>query len=172
MIRHTLVILGAFLSLPLRAQTPATRSEASRRSVQAFYDWYVPRAAHPGKRDMIMVAATGGPLHFDAELVRWLRVDSTARARNTAEVDGLDGDLYLNSQDPCDKYTARPGRLEGAKVLVDVHGSGGCEARTTPDVVVELMLNSAGWTVKEFRDPHRNNEGLIPLLKRLHPKAR
>ena len=172
MIRHPLIILGAVLSLPLRAQTPASRSEASRRSVQAFYDWYVPRAAHPGKRDMIMVAATDGPLHFDPELVRWLRIDSTARARNKTEVDGLDGDPYLNSQDPCDKYTARPGRVDRGKVLVDVHGSGGCESRTTPDVIVELTPNGAGWTVMEFRDPHRDNEGLIPLLKRLHPKAR
>ena len=121
---------------------------------------------------MIMVAATGSPLHFDPELVRWLRIDSTARARNKTEVDGLDGDPYLNSQDPCDKDTARPGRVDGGKVLVDVHGSGGCESHTTPDVIVELTPNGAGWTVLEFRDPHRNNEGLIPLLKRLHPKAR
>ena len=171
MIRHTL-ILGAVLCLPLHAQTPASAPEASRRSVQAFYDWYVPRAAHPGKRDMIMVAATDGPLHFDAELARWLRIDSTARARNKAEVDGLDGDPYLNSQDPCDKYTARSGHVEGAKVLVEVFGSGGCPSRATPDVIVELTQTRGGWTVTEFRDPNRNNEGLIPLLKRLHPKAR
>jgi hypothetical protein len=30
---------------------------------------------------MIMNAATHGPVPFDRELVRWLRIDSTARAR-------------------------------------------------------------------------------------------
>jgi hypothetical protein len=156
----------------LQSQSTTAAEDSARRSVQAFYDWYVPRAAHPGKRDMIMFAATNGPLRFQPELVRWLRIDSTARARNKDEVDGLDGDPYLNSQDPCKKYTVRAVHTQGTSFLADVVGTGECETRAKPDVVVELMRDRGRWTVVEFHDPERQNAGLIPLLRQLHPKAR
>lgn len=124
------------------------------------------------RQDMLMNAATHGPLPFDPELVRWLRIDSTARARAKNEIDGLDGDPYLNSQDPCEAYTVQSIKVNGIRLLAEVRGQGGCAAHQKPDVVVELGRKAGRWTVLEFRDPNRQDEGLIPLLKRLHPKAR
>jgi hypothetical protein len=121
---------------------------------------------------MIMAAATRGLLSFNPELVRWLRIDSTARARARGEIDGLDGDPYLNAQDPCDVYTARSVRMDGSSFLVDILGHGGCARHTRPDVIVELQFKAGRWTAVEFRDPSRKNEGLIPLLKRLHPTGK
>jgi len=123
-------------------------------------------------QDVMMTAATRGPLPFDSELVRWLRIDSTARARAKGEIDGLDGDPFLNAQDPCDAYTVQSIMGAGAVLHAAVRGHGGCEAHQKADVVVELGLKAGRWTVLEFRDPNRDNEGVIPLLKRLHPKAR
>lgn len=161
------------LATSVNAQGSASSSsDAARQVAQRFYDWYVPRAAHPRGLDMIMAAAARGPLAFDPELVRWLRIDSTARALAKDEVDGLDGDPYLNAQDPCDVYTAQAVRGRSPVFLVEILGHGRCEAHLKPDVVVELTLTAGRWTATEFRDPSRNNEGLIPLLKRLHPKSR
>lgn len=157
----------------LGAQAPATSTRDSvARAVQRFYDWYLPRAARPGKQDVMMLAATHGPLPFDGALVHWLRVDSTARARAKGEIDGLDGDPYLNAQDPCDVYTVKAVRPRGGDLLVDVLGHGGCEAHQTPDVTVALARRAGRWTILEFLDPNRHGEGVIPLLQRLHPSAR
>ena len=157
--------------LGAQSATNATRDSVAR-AVQHFYDWYLPRFAKPGKRDVMMLAATHGPLPFDAVLVHWLRVDSTARARAKGEVDGLDGDPYLNAQDPCDSYTVKAIRARGRDLLVDVLGHGGCAAHQTPDVTVALALEAGQWTILEFLDPNRHDEGVIPLIKRLHPRAR
>ena len=119
-----------------------------------------------------MLAATHGPLPFDTMLVHWLRVDSTARARAKGEIDGLDGDPYLNAQDPCDNYSVKAIRPRGADFLVDVLGHGGCVAHQKPDVTVVLGLKGGRWTILEFLDPSRDGQGLIPLIKQLHPKAR
>ena len=156
-------------SLAQGQSPPADQKATVHRLVQRFYDWYLPQAADPHAQEVVMKAATHGPIPFDPQLVRWLRVDSTANAKAKGEIDGLDGDPILNAQDPCDKYTVQSVRTEGATFLVDVLGHGGCAAHTKPDVTVELTLRKGRWTITEFRDPGRGNEGVLPLLKRLHP---
>jgi hypothetical protein len=153
-------------------QRSHTEADSARTLVQRFYNWYVPRAANPRGRDMIMEAATHGPLRFDPELVRWLRIDSTARARAKDEIDGLDGDPYLNAQDPCYAYSAQSVAAAGRAFRVSVLGRGGCAVHKRADVVVEIGHRAGRWTILEFRDPSRRNEGTIPLLKQLHPKAK
>lgn len=168
-----LAVLALCVAHTTGAQTPSKATQDSvGRVVQQFYRWYRPQFAKPGTRDVMMYAATSGPIPFDTVLVHWLRVDSTARSRAKGEIDGLDGDPYLNSQDPCDTYTVKAVRPRGADLLVDVIGRGGCTAHQKPDVSVVLGIRAKRWTVLEFLDPTRKNEGLIPLLKQLHPKAR
>ncbi len=153
-------------------QRSHAEADSARMLVQRFYNWYVPRAANPRGRDMIMQAATHGPLRFDPELVRWLRIDSTARARAKDEIDGLDGDPFLNSQDPCDAYSAQSVASVGRTLMVSVLGHGGCTVHKRPDIVVEIGHRAGRWTILEFRDPSRRNEGTIPLLKQLQSKAK
>ena len=163
-----LCVASSALQAQVTLRTPA---DSAQRVVQRFYDWYVARAINPHGRDMVMIAAVEGPLPFDAELVHWLRVDSTARARAVGEIDGLDGDPYLNAQDPCDRYTARSAVRHGASFYVSVRGQGGCTDHAQPDVVVEVVRRAKGWTIVEFRDPRGGNEGTVALLRRLHPTA-
>ena len=170
--RLTIATLLGCIAGALPAQQPSTaEADSARRAVQRFYDWYVPRAAKPNGRDMVMQAAVRGPLSFAPELVHWLRIDSTARAKSKDEINGLDGDPYLNAQDPCAAYSAREVKKSDRVFMVDVVGHGGCPAHTTPDIVVEIGRLGGRWTMLEFHDPHRANEGLIPLLKKLHPPA-
>jgi hypothetical protein len=168
-----LAVVALCSATTLVAQSPTTPTKDSvGRAVQGFYDWYLPRFAKPGEQDVMMLAATHGPVPFDAALVHWLRVDSTARARAKGEIDGLDGDPYLNAQDPCDAYTVKAVRTRGSDLLVDILGHGGCASHQKPDVTVALGRKSGRWTILEFLDPSRHDEGVIPFLKRLHPKAR
>jgi hypothetical protein len=166
-------VLALVIANRLGAQSPATTTTDSvGRAVQRFYNWYLPRFAKPGTRNVMMLAATHGPIPFDSTLVHWLRVDSIAQARAKGEIDGLDGDPYLNAQDPCDAYTVKAIRQRGTDLLVDVLGHGGCAAHQKPDVTVALGLRAGRWTILEFLDPSRRNEGVIPLIKSLYPKAR
>jgi len=163
--------VAAAASLASAQRETQIERDSVRRAVQAFYNWYTPRAAKPRGVDMVMRAATHGPLSFDPELVKWLRIDSTARARSKDDVNGLDGDPYFNAQDPCERYTVRSVRPDGSRFLVDVVGQGGCADHKNPDVIVVVSRAEARWIVREFLDPNRHNEGLLPLLRRLHPKA-
>jgi hypothetical protein len=173
MLIRSILLVGALVPTPLPAQLQLRLApDSARQVVQTFYNWYLPVATHPGKRDAFMTAATSGPSQFEPELVRWLRIDSTARARGQGEIDGLDWDPFLNSQDPCEKYTASAVRVDGSRYFVDVVGSGGCRSHTDADVVVELRATGGSFVIHEFRDPRQRNEGLIPILKRLHPQAR
>ena len=168
-----LVALVLCIAHTLSAQSPSRATKDSiGRAVQGFYDWYLPRFANPRGRDVMMLAATKGPIPFDTVLVHWLRVDSTARARAKDEIDGLDGDPYLNAQDPCDAYSVRAVRARGSDLLVDVLGHGGCEAHRQADATVVLGVRAGRWTILEFLYPNRRNEALIPLLQRLHPNSR
>ena len=163
--------VAAAASLASAQRETQIERDSVRRAVQAFYNWYTPRAAKPRGVDMVMRAATHGPLSFNPELVKWLRIDSTARARSKDDVNGLDGDPYFNAQDPCERYTVRSVRPDGSRFLVDVVGQGGCADHKNPDVIVVVSRAGARWIVREFLDPNRHNEGLLPLLRRLHPKA-
>ena len=168
-----LAALALCVAHTLGAQSPSHATmDSIGRAVQGFYTWYLPRFAHPRGRDVMMLAATKGPIPFDSVLVHWLRVDSTARARAKDEIDGLDGDPYLNAQDPCDAYTVKAVRARGSDVLVDVLGHGGCEAHRQPDATVVLGVRAGRWTILDLLYPNQRNEALIALLQRLHPKAR
>jgi hypothetical protein len=170
---HRLAVLALCIGSSLSAQSPANPAQDTvARAVQGFYDWYLPRFVKPGRLDVMMLAATSGPLPFDTILVHWLRIDSTARVRAKGKIDGLDGDPYLNAQDPCDTYSVQAIRPRGAELLVDVLGGGGCRAHQKADVTVVLGLKAGRWTILEFLDPSRHGEGVIPLIKRLHPRAR
>ena len=93
-----LAALALCLATTLGAQSPtASTKDSVGRAVPRFYDWYLPRAARPGKQDVMMLAATHCPIPFDGALVHWLRVDSSARAHAKGEIDGLDGDPYLRA---------------------------------------------------------------------------
>ena len=142
-------------------------AESAQRAVQRFYDWYVPRQEHAGGPDTWMVALTRGPLQVDPELVRWFRIDSTAQARAKGEIDGIDWDPFLASQDPCKAYTTAPPIIEGVRVYIPVH----CRGQKAPAVLVEVRHVKTGWMIVEWRNP-KSREGIIPAIRRLHPSAR
>src|SRR5689334_22148325 len=78
---------------PQPAQSAARATQDSvRRAVQAFYDWYTPRASEAGAGPSWMRALRERRTSFAPALVTALRRDSAASARSPDEVVGLDGD--------------------------------------------------------------------------------
>lgn len=169
--RALLPLLGcALAAAPARAQSPPrSAADSAARAVQAFYAWYVPQARADGAGATWMTAVRARPALFAPALVEALRRDSVASARSRDEVVGLDGDPFLDSQEPCARYVAGRAVARGARVLVDVTGEGGdCAPRTRPDVVVEVARTRGGWRFENFRYPEPPDD-LLALLRRLHP---
>jgi Protein of unknown function (DUF3828) len=161
----SLTLTGLLLAVPLGAQTTQSDSAAqAQRAVQEFYSWYVPMAAKTPSAWMHAIRKRRTT--FAPAIVRALRGDSVAAAAHPSEVVGLDGDPFLNAQDPCDRYDAVRTTAHGRVYLVEVLGTGGCVAHTKPDVVVEVARAGGKWVFMNFRylDP---NDNLLDLLKRL-----
>ncbi|AHG92644.1 hypothetical protein J421_5109 (plasmid) [Gemmatirosa kalamazoonensis] len=139
------------------------------RVVQAFYTWYTPLATASGAGPAWMRAIHERRTLFAPAIVAALRRDSVASARSPDEVVGLDGDPFLNAQDPCEHYVVRRARRAGDRFLVDVVGEGGCARHTRADVVVEVMRGASGWRLENFRYPDPPTD-LLAMLRRLHQR--
>jgi len=115
-----------------------------------------------------MAALSRKQFTFAPELVAALRADSIAQAKSDDDEDGLDGDPFLNAQDPCRRYVAKTVRHRGDVYLVDVLGSGGCARHAVPDVVVEVVAQGDRLVFANFRYPDDDSD-LRTELENLHP---
>jgi hypothetical protein len=158
----------AVLLLPLLAQQqprPAIDSaRAAREAVARFFAWYVPASQRAGAD---MRALHDSRWHFDPALVAALRADSAATSASPDEIVGLDMDPFLNSQDPCDRYAPTAVRRDGSTFLVDVVGSGGCEAHREPDVTVRVAFRGTTPVFVNFLYPKPANSDLLAELAQL-----
>ena len=160
-------ILAALL-LPLLSQQqtrPALDSaRVARESVARFYSWYVPASQRAGAD---MRALHDSRWHFNPALAAALRADSAATAASPAEIVGLDMDPFLNSQDPCERYAPTAVRRDGNTFLVDVVGSGGCEAHRDPDVTVRVAFRGSTPVFDNFLYPKPASSDLLAELAQL-----
>jgi hypothetical protein len=140
----------------------ALNADSARRAVDEFYSWYVPVQKQTG--NAFMRAIHERPTLFSAELAAALRADSTASAQSPNEVVGIDGDPFLNAQDPCERYSSDGVAEAGGRYLVQVAGSGGCLAHTTADITVEVTPTNGKLVFTNFIYSSRDKDNLISLL--------
>jgi hypothetical protein len=162
---------ATIVAFPARGvtQSASISDDSVRAAVQRFYDWYVPVASRV-EGPAWMEALARKQFTFAPVLVEALRADSVAQAKSDDDEEGLDGDPFLNAQDPCRRYVARAVRHRGTSYLVDVLGSGGCAKHTTPDVVVEVVPQGGKLVFVNFHYPDDESD-LVAVLKNLHPDA-
>jgi hypothetical protein len=161
-----LLALAALLSSHLAPLGGSADSAKIARDVVArFYAWYVPLAMHTPGADMR--ALRDSRWHFDPALVNALRADSAAAAQSPDEIVGLDMDPFLNSQDPCDRYSPIAVRRQNGSYFVAVRGSGGCAAHTEADVTVRLVFQGANAVFLNFVYSSKPKDDLLSLLASL-----
>ena len=149
---------------------PRASAVEAERVAADFFAWYVPMArSDPGPA---LRAIRERRAQFSATIVYALRADSAATARGGEEVDGLDADPFLSSQDPCERYqpvrTARRGRA----YLVEVRGSGHCPAHQQPDVTVAIVWRAAGPVFVNFLYSRDAGDDLVSHLRELADRRR
>lgn len=150
----------------------AGRADSARAFVQRFYDWYLATQANKGwAYDSLLTIRRSllGDSLFSA-----FQADVAAqRADTIPEIASLSAefDVFLNSQDPCPRYTARsPRSLGGNRVAVVVAGDcAGLDTR--PNLEVELRRTEAGWKIENVKDPTNPSFDLLSALVRYHASA-
>jgi hypothetical protein len=167
-VRVQLVALATLVAWPTAVVAQSVHEpadSAALRFARAFYAWYVPAQARSHERGVELVLKQRGSA-LGEELRRALVQDSVAQARAKGEINGLDFDPFLNSQDPCDSYVARGVRRDGAGFAVEVYGACRVAKDARPDVVVELAPRGNSWVIRDLR--YSANRDLLGLLRRLH----
>lgn len=158
----SIVLLGPGL---LPAQTISALDTA-----REFYTWYVPIAQ---KSDGLAAVLKQRPNALTASLASALKADRAASTKNKDEIVGLDGDPFLDSQDPCERYevgTAAPG---GTRALVPVYSI--CQGKRSPkpEFTVELLLEKNKWQIANIHFQRGGDlAGLLAQLKKDREKSK
>lgn len=144
--------------------------KSCRDSVQAFYDWYVPKALKNSEMPASDLALRYKAALFSPDLLRALREDSQAQAKAKGEIVGLDFDPFLNAQDPSEHYVLRDVSVKDGRCSVEVYSvtSGKKSAKTA--VIPELMFKSGQWVFMNFhygKSKRAEDENLLSILKTL-----
>ena len=150
--------------------TTAVQAPGATAFVRAFYAAYAPRARASGLAALDSVLRER-PADFTATLGAALRADAAARAAAVGEVDGLDGDPFLNAQDPCEQYVV--GDAAGAAppppaaVRVPVYAVCGGKRGADPAAIVEVVQQAGGWAVANVHYAGPPDDDLLSRLARL-----
>jgi len=152
-------------SIALLAQTPSALDTA-----REFYTWYVPIAL---KSDGLAAVLKQRPNALAPALASALKADRAAAAKNKDEIVGLDGDPFLDSQDPCERYevgTAAPG---GTRALVPIYSI--CQGKRSPkpEFTVELLIQKDKWQIANIHFQRGGDlMGLLAQLKKDREKPK
>jgi hypothetical protein len=152
------------------AQTsiPLNRVKSCRDFVQGFYDWYLKEG-----QSTYDLALKNKSSALSPELLHALREDYAAQANVPEEIVGLDGDPFLNSQDPSERFVVGDAKLVGDKCLVVVRGVSSGKKREY--VEPELARRNGRWVFVNFHygtTRSSSDENLVRELKALREDRR
>jgi hypothetical protein len=159
------VICCMLLNLFVPACVATSDGEATqsvRQFVEAFYDWYVPKAlsSSPGPAWGSGVATRPGS--FSTELASLLQKARREQAQTKGAISGLDFDPFLSTQDPDDHYNVGNIVKKGESYWVSIYG-GSAERSRPPALVAEVKRADGRWRFTNFRYP--SGKDLVSLLR-------
>lgn len=161
-----LPLLAVVHLAPVPAQRPARCAENARRFVQAFYDWYLPLTSRSAPDPPWEAAVKRRGEDLSPELAGALRADLAAQAETHGAIAGLDFDPFLDTQDPCERYSAAAASLRRGRYLVPVYAVCSGERSTRPAAVVLLRFRHGRWRIMDLDYPPIH-ENLLSILGRL-----
>lgn len=154
-------LLG-LLSLACAVPSEGETTQSVRQFVQAFYDWYIPKALGSSPGPPWGAALQARPGNFSPEIASLLRNEIREQAQTKAEISGLDFDPFLGTQDPDDHYKVGDIVKKGEGYWVSIYG-GSAERSQPPALVAEVSRANGRWQFANFRYP--NGKDLVSLLR-------
>ena len=120
---------------------------AARQFVQSFLDWYVPVVNDMNRQPAWWRVLTMRPHVLDPVLREALRADSAAGRGDLTPREVLNGDPFLDSQDPCPRYEAIEARRDSVGVRVTVKPVCANPTWQTQRPVILVRREGGEWTI-------------------------
>jgi len=161
--------LDAERRLDVSRGKPETKAQVSAKGfVQKFLDWYVPMATASEREELpaCIRAINQKKAIFDRTLVEALQRDWEAQDASPDFIVGLEGDPFLDAQDPCNRYVATRVVKKDQSFMVDIDGAGDCAERGSEHFVAEVVQRNGRWIFVNFHYP-RVQTDVRSMLKRL-----
>ncbi|WIL19805.1 hypothetical protein [Geothrix sp.] len=140
-----------------------------RKVVTGFYDWYVPLALADQKEPSSNIALRRKPELFHPFLLKELKKDAEAQAAAKGEIDGLDFDPFLNTQDPAPSYMVGSIRKWQGLYWVEVFTRDRKGKRGSLAVTPQVAVENGNCVFVDFYYPKGGH--LQDILRRLHPES-
>ena len=156
------LLLCVPLMLSARGRTSTHEMASARKFVQAFYDWYAPRAVKDLSLESVLKKK---PSLFTPVLAQALKEDLVAESKSNGDLVGLDFDPFLNSQDPVSHYKVVLVDRAAKGYRVTVKSVATPEMKYIATVVAEVVKVKGGWRFSNFRYPEDSD--LLTQLKEL-----
>jgi len=167
----------------LEAQTPKapqSETESCRKFVQEFYNWYLKVLNSGSNLSSTELILKYRKSSFNPELLRQLKQDEDASAKDKDYIVGLDFDPFVNAQDYAESYKVGKVTHKGGNYQVEVYGDWGKvdgalgKKTKEPDVVPELALRNGEWIFVNFHYPNKKapQGNLLAMLKYLREERR
>jgi hypothetical protein len=147
---------------------PAVTSSLSAPGfVRAFYDWYVPIVHSDVGAPAWFAVLQRDPPVLNAKLLAALRQDSISGAASPGEVNGLNFDPFLDSQDPCEAYELGDVTGTGNTQHVAIHSVCSGMRSAEPSLLAEVAMEDGSWVFQNVRYT-RTKSDLINVLNELN----
>ena len=165
---NRIILLTAIMLLSMGQNCFADPTEEQiRKVVTGFYDWYVPLALADQKEPASNIALKTKAELFHPTLLAALRKDAEAQSAAKGEIDGLDFDPFLNTQDPAPSYTIGKIRKQKDLYWVEVYPRDQRGKRGKLAVKPQVAVENGKCVFVNFYYPEGGN--LREILRRLHP---
>jgi hypothetical protein len=152
----------ALCSLGAEAQVSDRVNKSSRKFVESFFQWYVPRTNSDNPDRFWDSVLKHKRSAFGSQLYELLKEDSDAQAR-CHDLVGLDFDPFLYTQEPAERYVVGKIVQRGQAYLADIYAVRSGEQGEKPDVTAEFVEKGGHWFFVNF---HYSDGGdLLTTLK-------
>jgi hypothetical protein len=151
-------MIAALVLLVLNAGVQTLHAEdAPKKFVEDFYTWYVSIASHGHADAASDIAIKKKSALFSPELLKALKEDSQAAAKNPGEVVGLDSDPFLNSQEQINRVVIGNVKEKNGAFRVDVFDVLEGKTDKKPNVIAEVKQENGHWIFVNFWSPDGDN---------------
>ena len=164
-----LIILGPLITLVACAEKPAAAECSPAESAECFaadfYSWYTGRPESGGAGMDMSTAIAKRPSSFTPSLLSAIAADNAAQAA-AAEIVGLNGDGFINAQDPCERYVTGKAQPVGDRFRVPVYAV--CQGRQSDSVALfaEVARVDSGFEFTNFIYDQSDLVGALAELRK------
>lgn len=142
-------------------------ADSARRVIAAFYAWYLPGALTPTSTQRAWYRVLDErPAVLSDSLFKALTRDREAQRTAPDVIAGLDGDPFLNSQDPCTAYSVVSATQSGAQVIVVIQPTCAGDREPQSPFKAIMIRHDRAWVVADFEYPGEFGGTLMNRLRR------